>query len=110
MSSRWTPEQLESARALIARESDWRRRNPGAYEIVERWALHEAESGRKMGMRAAVEQLRWKDRTDLEGNTMKIENGFASVWARRIMHEHPETVGFIEVHQSPIDEVMRDEW
>lgn len=72
--------------------------NPHVYSNLRRLALDAARRGRKMGIKALYEVLRWQysmNTTD-DVSEFKLNNNYTSFYARLLMDQEPELAGYFE--------------
>lgn len=82
---------------IEARFRIYHENNPHVYEEIERraWMLYRA--GRKrIGMKAIAESIRWESLISTEGDPCKINNNHVALYARLLLHRHPELDDVIE--------------
>jgi hypothetical protein len=66
-------------------------------------ALLSADRGRRFGMKALVEHVRWH--MQVNGTTdFAINNNHTSAFARRLIKEHPRVEPFIVTRRSVLDQ------
>lgn len=85
-----------AAKRDLRREADeWIAKYPHVYRLFERYALEASRRGRKFGMKALVERVRWQVifETDEE---YKLNNNYTSYIGRRLVRDHPELEQYIE--------------
>lgn len=75
----------------------WRDANPWVLPALARllddWTQH---GGRRIGVKAAVEWLRWHHARATHGDEWKFNNSFASRMARDLIRQHPHLAECIE--------------
>lgn len=72
--------------------------NPHVYEALRRLALDAARRGRRLGIGALFEVLRWQyamNTTDVDSD-YKLNNNYRSFYARLLMEKEPELAGYFE--------------
>jgi hypothetical protein len=106
MSKSYTDEQLENGRRKLAAFREWLRDNPRACEFAERFALDALDAGQHVSGRAIVEHIRRHEFTDEHGRPTRINNDFAAVIARRLVRDHPEYAGRLELRPCVFDVLM----
>ena len=81
----------------------WIADNPEAWDYMTDQALVSARNGRRFGIGALCEVVRWKMR-NVEGRTgFKLNNSHRAAFARRLVKEHPEIAPYISMRSSVID-------
>jgi len=79
------------------RFADFHRKNPHVYRNLVRLALDDAARGRRRGMAALFEELRYAyEATDHDPADYKLNNDYASRYARLIMRSEPRLAGHFE--------------
>lgn len=74
--------------------------NPHMYDrLVKMTKQLHSKGHRKVGMQMLFEVLRWQSMIRTTGDKYKINNDYASRYARKIMAEHPELVGIFETRE-----------
>ena len=76
----------------------WRARNPSIIELFERFATEAASAGRRVGVKALAEQVRWQMNVTINrgDDTFRLNNNYTSRIARDLITRHPELDGVIE--------------
>lgn len=82
---------------------EWIHDNPDAYRHLVGFCLNEAGHERKFSFRRAIEEVRAKDYSDIQGRPFKINNNMTPALARIIVKEHPEVAPFIEFRRASCD-------
>jgi len=79
------------------RFGDFHRKNPHVYRNLVRLALDDAARGRHRGIAALFEDLRYAyEATDHDPADYKLNNDYASRYARLIMKSEPRLAGHFE--------------
>lgn len=74
--------------------------NEWVYVALERLAVDLYERGRRFGVKALVEVVRWEySRATTSDDGLKVNNSFTSRYARLLLERHPEFDGFIETRE-----------
>ncbi len=82
------------------RFADFHRRNPHVYRNLVRLALDDAARGRRRGVAALFEILRYAyESTDRDPAEYKLNNDFASRYARLIMQTEPRLAGHFNTRE-----------
>ena len=82
------------------RFADFHRKNPHVYRNLVRLALDDAARGRRRGMAALFEELRYAyEETDHDPKDYKLNNDYASRYARLIMKTEPRLAGHFELRE-----------
>ena len=71
-------------------------------------ALHEAEHDRRVSVQRLIEQVRARDYVNWEGQPCKIDNSYAPLIARKLVHDFPQLKGHIEMRRSGFDYMLTD--
>lgn len=81
----------------------WIADNPDAWKYMTDQAVLSASNGRRFGIGALCEVVRWKMR-NVEGRTgFKLNNNHRAAFARRLIREHPEVEPYITTRGSVLD-------
>lgn len=81
----------------------WIKENPEPWRHVKALLLQEAKAGRKASIAWAVEEVRKKDYSDIQGKPFKVNNSIRPALARIAVREHPELAPYIEMRRSMSD-------
>lgn len=85
---------------LERRFAEFHAANPHVYAEFERRALQLYRAGaRRIGAKAIAERIRWDVHVRTLGNEYKLNNSFVSLYARLLIHRHPELADVIELRQ-----------
>jgi len=89
---------------LEKRFADFHELNPHVYERLERMALSAIRRGvKRIGMKQLFEVLRWNSALRTAGEAWKLNNSYTSLYARLLIHHHPEMEAVIETRRSQVD-------
>jgi len=79
----------------------WRAQNPHVVALMERFAADAAESGRRIGVKALAERVRWELNVTINraGDPFRFNNNFTSRIARELIARHPDLERTIEVRR-----------
>lgn len=81
----------------------WIEANPDAWSYMTKQALISAGNGRRFGIKALCEVVRWQMR-NVKGDTgFKLNNNHSAAFARRLIREHPEVEPYISTRGSVCD-------
>lgn len=81
----------------------WIEANPDAWSYMTRQALVSAGNGRRFGIKALCEVVRWQMR-NVQGDTgFKLNNNHSAAFARRLVKEHPEVEPYLSMRGSVLD-------
>ena len=86
------------------RALDWIKRNPDIWLRFKRHAMNEASHKRRVSVQWLLEDVRKFDRVDGAGDVVKVNNNFASIFARELVRQCPEIRPFIELRHSSYDD------
>jgi hypothetical protein len=79
---------------------DFDRNNPQVYIALERAALDLLKEGaRRVGVSRITEELRYDPQLRTSGAPFKLNNDFRALYARLLLHRHPELVGVIDIRR-----------
>lgn len=80
----------------------WIEKNPGAWEYLTNSAVISANAGRRFGIGALCEHVRWHMFAQGDRN-FKLNNNHRAAFARRLIREHPEVEPYISTRGSVLD-------
>ena len=78
----------------------WMKSHPEAMRIFESLALQAASLGRKFGMKALAERVRWEFTITRNEADWKVNNNYVSHITRELIRRHPHLSGFIELRRT----------
>lgn len=102
------PLELDGAPAWLAwprtrlerRFAEFHAANPHVFAEFERRALQLARAGaRRIGAKAIAERIRWDIHIRTLGDEYKLNNSFVALYARLLIHHHPQLADVIETRQ-----------
>ena len=97
-----TEDQAKGER--FRREADeWIEKNPESLVYMTEQALLSASIGRRFGMKALVEHVRWHLSTTRTDKEYKLNSNWPAAFARRLIEEHPEIAPYISTRHSVLD-------
>lgn len=102
----YTEDQLERGRKTLRRAERWRRNNPRAWAAIEARAARLAAKGERIGVQHLIEEMRWKDYTDVRGDPTRTNNSYQPVFARWLCLENPACARLIERRPSVFDALL----
>lgn len=74
--------------------------NPWVYAALEKLTADWLYTGHKrVGMKMLTEVLRWQYARQTTGSDFKLDNSLTSRYARKLVAEHPEWAGAIEMRK-----------
>lgn len=73
--------------------------NPHVYEALKTVALWCVRNGRKMGIKAIYERVRWEYSISTSGSPYKLNNNYTAYYARKLMRDVPELAGYFETRR-----------
>jgi len=82
--------------SLAESAAEWMDANPAAMGLFERFALEMAQHGRRFGMKALAERVRWEHRYEYPDDDWKLNNNYVAYIGRRLINEHPQLDALIE--------------
>jgi hypothetical protein len=74
--------------------------NPHVYTAVRYVALWAVKNGRKLGMKAIYERVRWEYNLQTADEPYRLNNNYTAHYARLLMEQEPELVGYFEIRKS----------
>lgn len=84
---------------------DFHSANPHVYEYLREYALMVKRTGRRIGMKALFERLRWDYMVSTTSSTgFKLNNNYTAFYARLLMETEPALRGFFETRERGDDE------
>lgn len=84
------------------RFNEFHKQNPHVYMALEDLALRAHAAGvKRLGIAALVETLRYSASLQTVGDAYKINNNFRSLYARLLIHQHPELRGLLNLRTRP---------
>lgn len=102
----YSPEEIARGTEKLHRAEAWRSANPTAWACVVRHALDLAAMGQPISAQALIESVRMKGFVDCYGNDTRTNNSFASIIARWLAREYPQTARYIRLRRSVHDVLM----
>lgn len=91
----------ESAQAtLAAKAAKWMDANPSAMALFRRFATEALLAGRRIGIGAIAERVRWECAVQTSGDTFKVNNNHSAYIARRLIAEMPALASIIETRSA----------
>ena len=91
----------ESAQATLAAKADkWMDANPSAMALFRRFATEALLAGRRIGIGAIAERVRWECAVQTRGDGFKVNNSFRAYIARRLIAEMPALASIIETRSA----------
>lgn len=92
--------EYEATATIQQRYEAWRDANqwvlPALADLLDDWSAH---GGRKVGVKSAVEWLRWHHSRATQGSEWKFNNTFSSRLARDLIDRYPHLSEAIEVRK-----------
>jgi len=85
---------------LRAEAERWVLENPSAYELVKRFALEAARTGRRFGMKLVVERVRWESFLIGEEDGYKVNNNHTAYLARKLVADRPQLTNLLQFRQT----------
>lgn len=74
--------------------------NPHVYEALKTVALWCHQRGKRMGMKAIYERVRWEYSVHtVTDDPYRLNNNYTAFYARKLMDECPELAGFFETRR-----------
>jgi hypothetical protein len=93
-------DEMFKDRDLLARTDRWIEENPGVFQLFEQFAVRLAARGRRFGIGALTERVRWEWSIEYNRDDFKINNNFRAYIIRRIIESHPEVGDFVELRRT----------
>lgn len=85
---------------LERRFAEFHAANPHVYAEFERRAMELYRAGaRRIGVKAIAERIRWDVHVRVLTEDYKINNSLVALYARLLIHRHPELAEVIELRQ-----------
>ena len=79
----------------------WIDQNPHVYALFERFAMQMHARGRRFGVKALAERVRWECAvTSVSDDGYKIANNHTAYVARRLIRDHPELASLIQTKRT----------
>lgn len=69
-------------------------------------ALYEAAHDRRVSVQRLIENARRVDLVDSAGDPCRINNSFAPLMGRKLVHDYPELTPFVELRKSAYDHLL----
>lgn len=86
---------------LAAKADKWMDANPSAMALFRRFATEALNAGRRIGIGAITERVRWECAVQTRGSDgFKINNSFRAYIARRLIAETPALAAIIETRSA----------
>jgi hypothetical protein len=83
---------------VLERFKEWHRQNPHIYAEFRRLAYSMLKTGRqRYSARTIVEVMRWHYDLKTTGDVFEINGDFVPIYARLLIHNHPEFSAFFEL-------------
>lgn len=96
----------ELRRGIVHNESHrqaalrWMEEHPDAVQLFETLAMQAANRGRKFGMKALTERVRWEYLITRDEGTWKLNNNHTAYVARELVRRHPSLAEHIEFRRA----------
>lgn len=74
--------------------------NPHVYTALRYVALWCVRNGRKMGMKAIYERVRWEYSVQTDEEPYRLNNNYTAYYARLLMADEPELAGYFETRRT----------
>ena len=69
----------------------WHKQNPEFYKLFERFTFQAIERGHsRLSAWLIVNRIRWETMIVTTGDEYKISNDYIALYARLLMHQHPQ--------------------
>jgi len=76
---------------VLGRFREYHKSNPHVYRLFKKLAFEMSETGRKQySAEVIVNVMRWHHDLNSKGDPFKINNDFKPMYARLLVHRHPE--------------------
>lgn len=85
---------------------EWKRDNPAAFRLLERFALEASARGRKFSTRALLHRARWEAKMNwlFDEGGFKLNDHHSPYLARDLVERYPEMGPLIECRRITVDE------
>ena len=93
---------LETDRPTMAVAREWARRNPEAWAFMQAFAADMCSRGRRFGVKALMERVRW-EMTLTRTGPYAVNNNLTSALARLLIEADPRLEDYIETRRSVFD-------
>lgn len=89
---------MKDAKDLRQAAADWIETHPQAFALFERFALARAARGKRVGVKALAERVRWEveEAIEKDGEGFRLNNDLPAYIARELVRRHPHLAEFIE--------------
>ena len=78
----------------------WMEEHPDAVQLFETLAMQAVNRGRKFGMKALTERVRWEYMITRDEGTWKLNNNHTAYVARELVRRHPQLAEHIEFRRA----------
>lgn len=90
----------DGGETIEERFSAFHKANPHVFRLLRELALDYKRAGHSRGgMKMFYEVLRYRSGLYTQGDPYKLNNDFTALYARKLMEETPELVGFFEIRE-----------
>lgn len=89
-----------SGRDLRRETEEWLTKNQKAWELFKEFALAKAHQGRKFGIKALAERVRWEEPVATDGSVFKVPNSYIAYIARKLIETYPSMKKYIELRKT----------
>lgn len=74
--------------------------NPHVFQLFLKYSMMAKDRGfEKFSAKAVFERLRWHLNFETSGDVFKLNNDFTALYARKLIDENPEFLGFFELRE-----------
>jgi hypothetical protein len=99
-----TQNTMTFAPTLADRFNEYDTSNPHVWELFKQFTRDAYKAGHgRFSAQAIIERIRWKTSVETRGGEFKINNDFASFYARKFHRENPHLDGFFRTRHSSAD-------
>lgn len=85
--------------SLAEKAAEWMTSHPEAMALFEVLALQASRGGKRFGMKALAERVRWEYHVERNDDSYKINNNYVAYIGRELIRRHPELGECIEMRQ-----------
>lgn len=87
--------------AIVEKTLEFHKAHPEAYELFKKFAREAQLRRKRFGGNAIIQRMRWETLWNHDGDEFKINNNWAPVFTRMLIHEDPAFANFFEIRRTP---------